>query len=357
MRRILTILLLVAALSAVARGAFPCDVVSVQPTCYAALEPGPVEDALALTALSGVRTYASNGHLLLTTVAVDADLDLRDWIEGAVSPRIRNVPRETIFPEDKDREEVRQENAALMKGSQLEATIAALRHVGYEFDEVFDGAEVIEILEPSAVTGDELQPGDLVVAVDGEPTPDNRAVGEAVRGHAPGDTVTLTLVRDGTERSVELELIANPDEPDTAYIGVLLSSHLELPIDVRIDAGVVGGPSAGLVFALSIIDLLDPEDLTGGANIAATGTIDAEGNVGPIGGIVQKILGATAADGDRAAATAFLVPRANLDEARSAPVDRQVLIVPVDTLADAVVALTDLRAGRQPAEAFALGAP
>ena len=357
MRRILSILLLVAALSAVARGAFPCDAVSVQPTCYAALQPGPVEDALALTSLTGVRTYSSAGQLLLTTVAVEADLDLREWVEGAISPRIRHVRRETIFPEDKDREEVRQENAALMQGSQLEATIAALRHLGYEFDDEFDGAEVTEIVEPTAVRGDEIQVGDLIVAVDGEPTPDNRAVGEAIRQHAPGETAALTVVRDGAERVVELELIANPDDPEAAFVGVLLMSQLELPVDVRIDAGVIGGPSAGLMFALSIVDLLGPDDLTGGAVIAGTGTIDEEGRVGAIGGIVQKVLGATSPGDGRRPATAFLVPRRNLDEARSAPVETEVLLVPVDTLEDAVAALADLRAGRRPAEAHALGAP
>ena len=357
MRRILLVLLLVAALSAAARGAFPCDVVPAQPACYAALQPGPVEDALGLTALAGARTYAPTGALLLTTVAVDGDLDLREWIEGAISPRIEQVRRTTIFPEDKDREQVRQENAALMQGSQLEATLAALRYLEYEFDDEFDGAEVLEISEPTAVRDGELRAGDLIVAVDGTATPDNRAVGEAVRRRSPGDTVTLTVVRDGRERRVDLELIEHPDDPGSAFIGVLLTSHLELPVDVRIDAGVVGGPSAGLVFALSIIDLLGPEDLTGGEVIAATGTIDAEGVVGPIGGIVQKVLGATSPDEGRTPASVFLVPRSNLDEARGAPVDREVLLVPVDTLEDAVRALIDLGQGRRPADALALGAP
>lgn len=357
MRRILTILLLVAAVSAVARGAFPCGAVPTQPTCYAALQPGPVEDALGLTALGGARTYGSTGSLLLTTVAVDGDLDLREWVEGAISPRIQQVPRSTIFPDDKDREQVRQENAALMQGSQLEATLAALRHLGYEFDEEFDGAEVVEVSELTAVRDDELRVGDLIVAVDGEATSDNRAVGEAVRARAPGDTVTLTVVRDGRERTVGLEVIEHPDDPRSAYIGVVLVSHLELPVDVRIEAGIIGGPSAGLVFALSIVDLLGPEDLTGGQVIAATGTIDAEGNVGPIGGIVQKVLGATSPEGSRSPATAFLVPRGNLEEAGRAPVDHEVLLVPVDTLDDAVRALIDLGQGRRPADALALGAP
>lgn len=356
MRRILLVLLLVAGLSAVARGALPCDVLTAQPTCYAALQPGPVENALELAAVDGVRTYASAGQLLLTTVAVEADLDLREWIEGAVSPRIRQVPRESLFPEDKDSEAVRQENAALMQSSQLEATVAALRHLGYEFDDEFDGAEVAQIVEPSAVTDGELRVGDRIVEVDGTPTTDNRAVGEAVRRHAPGDVVTMAVVRDGEQREVELQVIANPEDPDVAYIGVLLTSYLELPVDVEIDAGIIGGPSAGLMFALAIVDLVEPEDLTGGAVIAGTGTIDTEGNVGAIGGIVQKVLGATEPTGDRRPATAFLVPRGNLDEARRAPVGRDVLLVPVDTLDDAVAALADLRAGRQPAEAQALAA-
>lgn len=357
MRRILLVLLVVASLSAAARGVLPCGALPMQPSCYAALHPGPVENALELTAVDGVRTYASAGQLLVTTVAVEADLDLREWIEGGISPAVRQVPRESLFPADKGTEEVRQENAALMQGSQLEATIAALRYLGYEFDDEFDGAQVSEIVEPTAVTDGQLQVGDLIVAVDGEPTADNRAVGEAVRRHRPGDAVTMTIIRDGERRDVELEVIANPDDPSVAYIGVLLMSHLELPVDVSIDAGIIGGPSAGLVFALSIVDLVEPEDLTGGAVIAATGTIDAEGHVGAIGGIVQKVIGATDPGGDRRPATAFLVPRGNLEEARSAPVSRDVLLVPVGTLEEAVAALADLRAGRQPADAQALAAP
>jgi Lon-like protease len=135
---------------------------------------------------------------------------------------------------------------------------------------------------------------------------------------------------------------------------VLLRSFLDLPVDVEIDAGVIGGPSAGLMFALSVMDLLEPEDLTGGKVVAGTGTVDRDGTVGAVGGVRQKVVGATATTADQRPATVFLVPEGNLEDARSVSVPREVLVVPVATLDDAVRALDDLRAGREPAGALAL---
>jgi PDZ domain-containing protein len=135
---------------------------------------------------------------------------------------------------------------------------------------------------------------------------------------------------------------------------LILTTELDLPVEISIDAGVIGGPSAGLMFALSIVDLLEPDDLTGGAVIAGTGILDQDGVVSTVGGVRQKVVGATTEGAHGAPATVFLVPRGNLGEARSAAVDGEILLVPVDSLADALEVLSELRAGREPREALAL---
>ncbi|MBW3658733.1 MAG: PDZ domain-containing protein [Actinobacteria bacterium] len=355
MRRLLLVLLLVAGATFLTRGLLPCEAFGVQPGCYVALLPGPVEDTLGLVEVGeGVERHTSEGELLLTTVAVESDLDLSEWVRYAISPRVDEVPREQLFPSGEDADQVAARNAALMENSQLDATIAALFELGYEFDTDFDGARVEEIQEPSAVDAGQLAVGDVIVAVAGEEVTSNREVVDLVARRDPGDELRLTRVRDGEPREVSLTLVPSPDDPSLPRLGVLLSSHLELPVDVRIDAGVIGGPSAGLMFTLGIIDLLGEEDLTGGTVVAGTGTIDREGTVGPIGGIRQKILGATTRAEGEPAATVFLVPEANMGEASGAPVQRGITLVPIATLDDAMQALADLRAGRSPVGALAL---
>jgi Lon-like protease len=335
---------------ALVRGAVPCETVGAQPACYVALRPGPAEDTLRLVDIEGASSYSSSGELLLTTVAVDEDLGFGEWLRASVSRSVDAVPREQIYPSETDREEVTEYNAALMADSQLTATMAALDAAGYEV--TGEGALVASVAA-DAVT-DDLTVGDVITAVDGDPVTDNRGVVDAVQRRAPGTRVVLDVDRDGERREVTIDLGASPEDPDRAYVGVLLTTELDLPVDIEIDAGVIGGPSAGLMFALSIIDLLEPDDLTGGAVVAGTGTLDIDGHVGAIGGIRQKIVGATARGLDRRPATVFLVPRGNIDEAQGTPVGRDVLLVPVDTLDDALEALADLRAGREPVDALAL---
>ncbi|MBW3620758.1 MAG: PDZ domain-containing protein [Actinobacteria bacterium] len=355
MRRLLLVLLVIAGATFLTRGVLPCSSFGAQPSCYVALLPGPTEDTLGLVELGpGTERHVSTGELLLTTVAVEADLDLSEWLRYAISPRVDEVPREQLFPSGEDAGEVAARNAALMENSQLDATVAALQELGYDFDTDFDGARVEELQEPSAVDAGQLEPGDVIVAVDGEPVADNREVVDLVGRLAPGDDVTLSRLRDGTTRDVTLTLVPAPEDASQPRLGVLLSSYLELPVDVHIDAGVIGGPSAGLMFTLGIIELLGEDDLTGGAVVAGTGTIDRDGRIGPIGGIRQKVLGATSRGDEGPPAAVFLVPEGNMAEAAGAPVERALTLVPVATLDDAMRALADIRAGRAPVGALAL---
>jgi Lon-like protease len=337
---------------AVANGYVPCDVVSLQPTCDVALRPGPAEDTLQLVSVEGARSYSSTGQLLLTTVAVQDDLSFRAWIDARTSRIVDAVPRERIYPPGSDRDDVAEMNAALMADSQLVATIAALEELGYELEG--EGALVAAVTE-DAVT-DELEPGDVIVAVDGATVRESRDVVDLVQASRPGEVVELRVAGASGERLVRVTLGGSPEDADLPYIGILLTTELDLPVDVSIDAGVIGGPSAGLMFALSIIDRLGAEDLTGGAVIAGTGTVDRDGVIGAVGGVRQKIVGATDGESGGRPATVFLVPRGNLEDARSATVPRDVLLVPVGTLEEALTALDELREGRRPTEALALAA-
>jgi PDZ domain-containing protein len=349
-RRLLLPLVVLALLAgvAVARGDVPCGLLEAQPACHVALRPGPTEDTLSLVSVEGASVHPTDGELRLTTIAVDEQLGWGEWFRARGDNAVEAVPRERIYPPGSDRTEVAEQNAALMADSQLTATVAALRELGYELEG--DGARVAAVAE-DAVT-DELEPGDIITGLDELEIRESLDVVEAVVERTPGDAVTLTVTRDDEAREVVAELATAPDDPDRPYLGVFLTTELDLPVDVRIDAGVIGGPSAGLMFALSIVELLAPEDLTGGAMVAGTGTLTADGDVGGVGGVRQKVVAASTGTADDEPASVFLVPRDNLEEARSAPVHDEVLVVPVDTLEDAVEALEELQDGRTPMDAI-----
>jgi Lon-like protease len=335
-----------------ARGEVPCEVLAAQPACEVAVLPGPSEDTLPLVSIAGAEAFEPDGQLRMTTIAVQDDLDLRSWLRARTSGTVDAVPRDTIYPEGSDRDEVAEINALMMADSQLMATIAGLSASGYVL--TGEGALVAGVTE-DAVT-DELETGDVIVRVDGEDVLDSRDVVDAVRASQPGATLQLAVENDGAPREVEVTLGRSEDEPAVPYVGVLLTTELDLPIDVTIDAGVIGGPSAGLLFALSIVELLGPEDLTDGRIIAGTGTVDRDGRVGSVGGIRQKVVGATTPSAEGEPAEVFLVPRSNLAEAGRAAVERDVLLVPVDTLDDALDALEALRIGGEPRDAVVLAA-
>lgn len=353
MRRLLLVLLLVALSAVVVRGQVPCDVLAAQPACDVLLLPGPTRNTLDIVAIDGERTYESAGQLRLTTVAVDDDLGLVEWGRALFSSVTDLVDREVIYPEGSSEDDVAEQNDLLMESSQIDATVAGLVAAGYDASELYVGARVVEVTEQGAPGTEELEPDDVVVAIDGQPVENATEAVEAVSTRAPGDEVVLTLA-DGSD--VVVTAAAHPEDPDRALLGILLQDEVDLPFEVEIDAGNIGGPSAGLMFALGIVDLLGEPDLTGGQTIAGTGTITVDGDVGPIGGIRQKIVGATSPrDDDAEPASAFLVPADNLAEARTAAVSRELLLVPVATISEAIDALEALARGEEPAGAVALG--
>ncbi|MCD0448105.1 PDZ domain-containing protein [Actinocorallia sp. API 0066] len=321
---------------------------AVMPVPYVSLRPGPTLNTLGvnpqtdkpLIEITGEQTYADNGHLNFTTVAYTGDPDrpltlygaLRDWLD----PDRAVVPQETIFPKGETAEEVEQENTALMADSQQTSVAAALTQMG----EKLTTESVVVGVEKGMPAEGTLETGDKITAVDGTPATQTAQITGKLREYKAGQQVTLTVVRDGKERTETLTMAAHPKEPDKAVVGVKLADRYVLPIDVKMNVGDIGGPSAGLMFALGIYELLTPGSLTGGKFIAGTGTITMDGQVGAIGGIQQKMIAAR-----DAGATVFLVPPGNCPAALDAAPDG-LRLVKAETLDSAVKSLQALQDGK-----------
>ncbi len=313
------------------------------PVPYVVLDPGPTVDTLGerdgveIITVDGAPTYPSQGQLRLTTVGVRPDINLLDAIQAWLDPELAVVPEEMIYPPGRSREEVEQQNQEQFTLSQSTAEIAALRHLGYKQRVV-----VASVLENSPAAG-RLQVGDVLTSVNGVAVESTSQLQQLVTASPAGTTLSVGFRRDGEEGTVEITTAPDAQDGRTPRLGVAVRLEMDVPFDLKIELDRIGGPSAGLMFALGIVDKLSPEDLTGGRIIAGTGTISEDGRVGPIGGLPQKLVAAR-----EAGAVAFLVPAANCAEAlRNPPPD--MVLIKVETLADALDGLAALREGRQPA--------
>ena len=310
---------------------------------YVVLTPGPTANTLgsldgkALITIDGRQTYPAAGHLNLTTVSViggpgqrmDLLTALRAWLDRSDAV----VPEEQVFPKGQTAKQADQENAAEMTQSQQSATAAALSHLNIPY---VTKVTVDEVAKGEPADG-KLQKGDVVVAVDGVTVHKGDDVRTLITKHSPGQTVRITVQRGGTE--VTETVGTRKGDDGRAIVGVLSTETYVFPFTVTISLNDVGGPSAGLMFALGIVDKLTPGDLTGGKFVAGTGTIDADGTVGAIGGIQQKMRGAR-----NAGARFFLVPSDNCAEAK-ADHPAGLTMVKVSDLDGAVAAVDDVAAG------------
>jgi PDZ domain-containing protein len=291
------------------------------PTQYVIQRPGPVFDTLGtalgtdgskvpLIEVPDAKTYPTGGTLDLTTVQVVGNRDRTPtWFELALAwfDRTRAVvPIDTVFPEGVTSEQRDERNAALMVDSQHEATAAALTELGYD---VGAQVEVVSVLEDSPAQR-QLKDGDRILAIDGVRVDSATVLRDTIQ-KAKGAPVELSVLRGSESTTVTITPEKTTDTAGATVwlIGISLTTDYTFPVDVTLQLDNVGGPSAGLMFALGIIDTLTPGELNGGEKIAGTGTIDAAGKVGPIGGIRQKLYGAR-----DAGATIFLAPESNCDE-------------------------------------------
>lgn len=323
---------------------------SFLPSPYVIERPGPVYDTLGeatgadgepvpLISISGAETFPTTGSLDLLTVSVVGSPEHRlSWVDVALAwfdPTRSVVPMEKIFPPGQTSQDREEQNAVLMDDSQDAATAAALQNLGYPLDSQLTIAHVLE----DSAAADLFRAGDVVLAVDGAPLDRAEAVREAVGG-SEGVQMVFDIERDARAQQVEITPRAAADETAAAWqIGVVVGTSYDFPFDVAIQLDNVGGPSAGMMFALGIVDMLTPGELTGGERIAGTGTISSGGEVGAIGGIRQKMWGAV-----DAGASFFLAPSTNCGEVvGNVPDGLQVFAV--DTLDDAVAVLDEISSG------------
>ncbi len=313
------------------------------PMPYVLLSPGLTANVLGdvegkpVIQITGAKTYPVDGHLDLTTVSVSSQEyhpRLPDVLASWISPDEVVIPRDVYYPPDQPAEKVEEENRAAMSDSQSAAVVVGLEQAGID-----PYAVEVKQVEPGAPADGRLEPGDRILSVDGKQVGSTEDAATAIGAVAPGDVVAL-LVRRGPERlTVEIRTEQSEDDPEKARIGIGLGPLVEVDINVSEN---IGGPSAGLVFSVAIYDLLTPGALTGGRFVAGTGTIDADGKVGPIGGILQKIIGAyKGGDG----ASVFLVPADNCEEAGASELADDILLVKVATIDDAVSALESIDVG------------
>lgn len=311
---------------------------------YVALGPGPAYDTLGavggtpVIAITGRRTYPTDGHLDLTTVGVTDGITLGEALRGWLSHGVEVVPREVLFPPDQTPEQTDRENLQQMQQSQDDATAAALRYLGVPATTTVSVASV----QKGAPADGKLRAGDVLTTVDGRPVTGSAELRRLIGARSPGASVTIGFRRGTVPGSVVLPTTRSKDAPPRALIGIAPDERSTFPVTVKISLREVGGPSAGLMFALGILDKLEPESLTGGRNIAGTGEISSDGTVSPIGGIAEKLLGARSKG-----ATVFLVPAQNCPDAKAArPAGLQ--LVKVTSLRDALGSLATLRAGGTP---------
>jgi Lon-like protease len=310
---------------------------------YVVMSPGPATNILGkadgkpLLSIEGAPTYPTSGSLDFTTVSVDGGPGVRvtvyDLAQAWLSGSQEILPEEQVFPPQQSEEDAQEEGAAEMAGSQSVATATALRAVGKTVPEMV----VIAGVPDGSPSKGVFEADDVLVSVDGDPASSSDAVRAAVQRHQPGDTFPVVVRRDGKEQT----LSAKTGESDgRTVLGVNLRLDYDLPVDVTLRTGNVGGPSAGLMFSLAIYDALTPGELTGGKNIAGTGTMDDEGSVGPIGGIRQKLIGAR-----RAGADYFLAPADNCDDVKG-NVPAGLTVVKVATFDEGRAAVRDIGAGK-----------
>lgn len=307
---------------------------------FVTLGPGPTFNTLGevdgkkVVDVSGAEVDPTSGHLNMTTVSVRDGMNVFEALGFWASGKYGLVPRAEVYPPGVSREKIDESNQLEFENSESNAEVAALRQLNLPttvlVGNVADGAPVQDV----------LLPGDEFISINGAPITTPPDVVAAVSAQPPGSELTVVVRRGSNEQTIPVTLGARPDDPAKGYFGLTPTQGARPPMDVTFNLADIGGPSAGLMFSLALIDKLTPGELDGGEFIAGTGTIDDDGTVGPIGGIQYKIMAAS-----EAGAQTFLVPADNCNEARQR-IPEGLRLVRVDNLDGATRALTDIQAGR-----------
>lgn len=313
---------------------------AVLPVPYVAVRPGSVRPVTEQVLVEGAASYPPERSIGYTTVNV-GQTTLLEALAGWLDDEVDVLPEERIRG-DRSPEESRRYNAQLMDTSKLIAITVALRHLGVAVPIRTTGTVVRDIIGGTPAA-DVLRIDDVIVAVDGQAVDEPGELTGLLQAGGPGAAHTLTVERPaGAESTVDVAIttVPAPQDPGRAVVGISAPEDrivdFEFPIDVTIDSGNVGGPSAGLAFTLAVLDVLTEGELTGGFRVATTGTMALDGTVGEVGGAAQKAIAVRDAGYD-----VFLVPSAEEDEVR-AVVGRGLRVIPVDTLAEALEALDSI---------------
>lgn len=314
---------------------------AIMPSPYVIERPGSAEDVLgdsageAIIQITDARSYPTSGELnMLTVQLVGSPSQTPSWLELAAAwldPAQTIIPLSEAYPDNQTFQQSEEESAAMMDESQRTAAAAALAGLGFEVPRKLYVAQVFA----SSPASGKLKADDLILEAAGVKIDQLETLREII---ANNKAKPLSLLVERSGQSIEIVLTPYLDE-GTYRIGILTGYQFELPVGVKFAVGDIGGPSAGMIFALAITDKLTPGSLTGGLNVAGTGTIDADGAVGPIGGIQQKMYAAV-----RGGSTVMLAPSENCDEVVG-HIPAGLSVVKVSTLAEAKAALAKLAAG------------
>ena len=322
----------------------------VLPVPFVKMAPGPTFNVIGdidgqeVIAISGTTTFPTTGALDMTTVRESGGprggLTFFDAIGSWFNPDDAVVPRELVYPDEISGEEVKLRNAALFSTSESDAVAAALNFLKLPVSTEIVATAIVADAPADGV----FEARDEIVAVNGEPVTTPSDVVEAVQSQPVGTTFEFDIrraINNETDQSfeikdmtVEVTSAPNPTNQEKPFIGISVGELYSADFDIDFTLQDVGGPSAGLMFATGIVDKLTPANLTGGGNVAGTGTITPEGEIGPIGGIRQKLAGAR-----NAGAELFLMPRQHCAEAQGYVPDG-LTVVPVSTLTEAIDQMT-----------------
>ncbi len=328
-----------------AAGGLPCALLTAQPACSVIVSPGPTPDVLSAVTVTGDNSFplAADSSLLMATISVNERVTWRSYVAARRQGPDDVPPRTTVFPPGESRADTQARNVAAMRLSQRSAEQAAYRHVFGGSEPVAIGVEIVAHTQASQLGA--FAPGTIINRLNGVPVTSVAMLTDRLNRLAP-DTAVEIGVTGGRSTTI------NVNHGDTlGALGVYVADAVALPFDVTVDTGVVGGPSAGLLFGIAIVEQLTDARLIPGLAVSGTGTLDATGQVGAVGGVKQKLFQAGALDSP---VDVFLLPVQNVHELARVQVERDLLVVPVASLGDALQALNVLSHGGTPDSAVML---
>lgn len=308
---------------------------------YAAEGPGPTFNTLdkvndtEVISIEGAHVDKTSGHLDMTTISVRTNMTFAQAVSRWIVHGDTLVPIERVIPQDKTEDEVREMNKNAFSSSESSATAAALHYLKKPMK-----VEVVGVAKDSPATK-EIKIGDRIVAINGKDVGTGSQARDIVRSYRPGEKISIDVTRQGKNLNLQAVLAPHPESKDVPFLGINMTTTAQDDLKVTYNLEDIGGPSAGMMFALAVVDKLSPGELNHGKHVAGTGTIDDFGKVGPIGGIDHKAQAA-----QEAGAELFLAPVQNCAELKGTDFP-SMKIAAVSSLSEAIAAMDDFAQGKE----------